>query len=189
MAAIWYCLEFISLPKKAIMKYVTESSIDTALEKMESFGDPEIESIFDDFSAKQPAILAFILSNEEAMTEDEFNILLELSLIMYMAFYAESAELREVSETELETIIDIAVKKYEELDEEDDDAMNEAVENAVETANQPLLFQFLIEDLMARGAEGGFVDDASGPAFILPTLQMVLDMFNTGLNGPKLKVV
>ena len=147
MAAIWYCLEFISLPKKAFMKYVTESSIDTALEKMESFGDAEIESIFDDFSAKQPAILAFILSNEEAMTEDEFNILLELSLIMYMAFYAESAELREVSETELETIIDIAVKKYEELDEEDDDAMNEAVENAVETANQPLLFQFLMRNI------------------------------------------
>lgn len=171
------------------MTFVSEESIDKALTIMDGLDEAQIESMFTEFSKKQPSILAFIMSNEDEMSEEEFNVLLELSVIIYLAFYQESPSLREVTETEMEEIIDKAIQAYEEMDEDDEAAISEAVENTVQSTGQPLLFQFIVEDLMAREEEGGFQDEESSPAFVLPTLQMLLDMFDTALNKPNLRIV
>lgn len=171
------------------MKFVSKESIHRALEIMEGLDESKIDAFFDQFSRQQPSILDFIMGNREEMTGEEFDVLLELTFVTYMAFYEEDPEIKEVTAEEVEKIIADALKHIDEMDENDDEVMEEAAGNAMEMAKQPLVFQFLIEDLMAREEEGGFEDEDSSPAFVLPTLQMLMSMLDAGMNGIGMRVV
>lgn len=171
------------------MKFVSKESIDRALAQLEALEDAQIDEFFDKFSTQQPAILDFLMSNKEEMTVDEFDVLLELAFVTYVSFYEEDTAIKEVTEAQIEEIIDVALKAYEEMDESDDESVEEEVSKAMEKAKQPLLFQFVLQDLMAREEEGGFDDEESSPAFVLPTLQMLIEMLDAGMNGLNMRVV
>ena len=80
--------------------FITEATID---EVAESIGDDNIEEIIEDFSEAQPAILAYIFTEDmELLSESEREYLLGLVIIIWKAIEKQEGEIDEVESKQLE---------------------------------------------------------------------------------------
>lgn len=169
-------------------KIISHKVIDRAIAELDSMNERQVESLIKDFGDKQPALTVYIMSHESSYSENDFDLLVNMALLVYHCFRLEFASMRSIQIDEVEA--------YEQKQEDDlirmermtDSEMEAEMARTVHSAKQPFLLEFITESLAVREDSDEIEDESGGAAFFSP-LQLLIEMLDSAGNGSFLKIV
>jgi hypothetical protein len=171
------------------MKTVQVPSLEKALETLNSLDENELMSLMADFSERQPAVLAFVMdSGEEFEDEADLQLLLEMVMVVWMAFlneFGSIAVVREDQVTAKENKFTDDALRIAGLSEE------EIIEEAMELYNrplQPVLMSYIYEELADYETDRPSEEEEDN-AMVIAYLHMVVELFDDAINKPNMRVV
>jgi hypothetical protein len=170
------------------MKIVSQKTIDKTLASMDKMGEEEVAALVQSFADEQPAIMTFILAQEEEFTDDDFDSLIDLTLMIFLCFKNECGRVRSVGIEEVETFADKQMEHLERMEMMTESELEAEMAATIDRAKQPFLLEYITEELAVREEEGS-IDDPSGGAYFFPHLQLVIDLLDAAANGSFLKIV
>lgn len=169
-------------------KIISHKVIDRAIAELDSMSERQVESLIKDFGDKQPALTVYIMAHESSYSENDFDLLINMALLVYHCYRLEFPSMRSIQIDEVEA--------YEQKQEEDmirmermtDSEMEAEMARTVHAAKQPFLLEFLTESLAMREEAEEIEDESGGAAFFSP-MQLLIDMLDSAGNGSFLKIV
>jgi hypothetical protein len=174
--------------KMGPMKIVSSESIEKAIEIIDQWNDDEFAAFASEFTSAQPSLCAYIFIHEEDFSDDDFDMLANLALMIYKAFQIECGTARMLTEQEIEDAALRQMDYLESIEDANEEEIADLVDKAFDSTKQPVLLEFAAHEL--HDAESaGEIEHESGGALLYPILQMVVDMLDIAFNGANLRVV
>lgn len=170
------------------MKVVSHTTIDNTLATMELMEEGEMNTLVQTFADEQPAIMTFLMAQEQDFSESDFDILIHLTLVIFMSFKNECGRMRNVQIDEVEAFEQRQLEHLNYLESLDEYALEEEMAATIDNAKQPFLLEYVTEELASREEEGE-IEDKSGGAYLFPPLQLLIDLFDSAANSSFLKIV
>ena len=170
------------------MKIVSHKTIDTTISEMDAMKEEAISKLVQSFADEQPGIMAFIMAQEEDFSDDDFNSLIDLTLLIFLCFKNECGTIRTLTIEEVEAMDDKQLAYLDYLESLSEVDLEIEMANTIQNSKQPFILEYITEELSIREEEGEF-DDESGAAYFFPTLQLVIEMLDSAANAGFMKVV
>ncbi|MEM1000096.1 MAG: hypothetical protein AAGN35_23780 [Bacteroidota bacterium] len=171
------------------MKIVQSPSLEQAVESVHTLSDLELVTLMDEFAHRQPAILSFVLATEDEFAdEDDFQMLLELTVIAWKAFLLEFGSIAVVREDQVmakEQHFAAEALKFAELTEQ------EMIDAAIEMYNrplQPVIMNYVFEEV--SDLQGNWEDEIDDSlSAVVANMQIVVQLLDDAINKPNMRVV
>jgi hypothetical protein len=170
------------------MKVVSQKTIDRTLASMDKMVEEDVAELVQSFADEQPSIMVFLLAQEEDFTDNDFDILVDLALVIFLCFKNECGKVRTVGVEEVESFADKQMENLQRLETLSEIELEAEMAATIDNAKQPFLLEYITEELAAREEEDG-IEDESGGAHFFPPLQLVIDIMDAAANGSFLKIV
>lgn len=171
-----------------IMKIISPKTIDKAMESMDSMNDQDLKQLVEVLAEEQPALMAFLLSQDEDFSEADFDNMVHLALIVFQCFKLEFKKMRTLEIEEVEEFANAQISHFQKLEEMSDVDLEIEMANTLTNAKQPFLLECITEELAVLEEEG-LIEDESGAAYFFPTLQLVIDLLDAAANSSYLRIV
>ncbi len=162
------------------MKIISESSIEKAIEKIESIPEDSIQEYIDKVAKLQPTILAYAMATGEDIKQELAEDLLYYTLIIFEAFSTEVGTLPEVPENIINASQTNYLEKFEQLENADDP--DTGLLDLFNNSSQPTLLHFLVSDLIIDENNETEEEIASEDGAIFSALQVIVESFNSMIN-------
>jgi hypothetical protein len=170
------------------MKIVSHKTIDQTITQMDDMNEADVSQLVKLFVDEQPGIMAMVMSLEEDFTDDEFDSLVDLTLLIFMCFKNECGKIRTLTIEEVEALDDKQMAHLEYLETLSEVDLEIEMANVIQNSKQPFLLEYITEELAIREEEGEFGEDSSA-AYFYPPLQLVIDLMDHAANAGLMKVV
>jgi cell division protein FtsB len=170
------------------MKIISEASIEQAIDLIEQMNDQDFEVFAQAFTDHQPNLAAYLFVHEDEFSDDDFDLLANLALTVYLAYELQNGKSPLLSIEEVESA---AMKQLDFLDaiETASEAEIESlVEQAFDGSQQPLLLDFVARELHLMESEN-MIEHESGGAMIYPILQLVVDLLHGAYNRSPFAII
>ena len=161
-----------------------------AIEKADTLEEARVVEMMEDFAEKQPALFSFVLSMEE-LFEDEFDFqsLLQMAFVIWLAFELEFRSLPRVRTDDIERLEKESMDQLGMLEQLVEKGEMGMAFDMLGQNRQPVLVHFVAEELVSLGGstELSLGDETAGKMF--PVLKMIVDLLDDVVNRPRLRVV
>ncbi|MEM7041038.1 MAG: hypothetical protein AAF570_29005 [Bacteroidota bacterium] len=172
------------------MKIVQEHSLIATVERMDALDDIEAQALMERFAEKQPYVLGYIMAMEEDFDDlDDFQHLLQLVVTIWLAFMEEFGSLPVVREDQIEQKETRAIKAIQGMDNLTEDQMIEVALKMFEELVQPVLLQFVSDELISLEEEGALAKGEIAAGQMFPILKMIVELFDDAVNRPSMRIV
>jgi hypothetical protein len=170
------------------MKIVSQKTIDSTISYMDEMKEEDVSKLVQSFADEQPGVMALIMAQEEDFSENDFDALIDLTLLIFLCFKNECGKMRTLTIEEVEAMDDKQMAHLEYLETLNEVDLEIEMSNVIVNSKQPFILEYITEELTIREEEGEF-EDESGAAYFFPQLQLVIDLFDAAANGSFLKIV
>jgi hypothetical protein len=170
------------------MKIVSHKTIDNTISQMDEMKEEDVSKLVQSFADEQPGVMALIMAQEDDFSEDDFNSLIDLTLLIFLCFKNECGKMRTLAIEEVEAMDDKQMAHLDYLETLNEVDLEIEMASVIQNSKQPFMLEYITEELSIREEEGEF-EDESGAAYFFPTLQLVIDLLDSAANGGLLKVV
>jgi 2-oxoglutarate dehydrogenase complex dehydrogenase (E1) component-like enzyme len=131
------------------MQTIPTEIVDAAWERFSDLSQDGAKELIDRMAAEQPAIMAYLLANDEGLAEkEERGTLLCLGMVVWELMTADRAPDEPVAPEALEAAEDANVEFLERMGEESEIGYMEAVSQMVAAYNQMPLLSAILQALM-----------------------------------------
>lgn len=151
-------------------KMVEVKHISEAVEKIDLIEEDDLQTLLNDYTSTQKALINYILMTCESFSDNEIaSLAMYYYAVFYESFLNSGGQMNTLGEKEVEDFLDSYLPI---LELEDAEKMSADMLKLIE---QEVLFGFLINEIMAEDEEGGSMDDAERQKmYILGTLMIGL---------------
>lgn len=170
------------------MKIVSHKTIDNTISQMDEMKEEDVSKLVQSFADEQPGVMALIMAQEEDFSDEDFNSLIDLTLLIFLSFKNECGKMRTLAIEEVEAMDDKQMEHLDYLETLNEVDLEIEMASVIQNSKQPFMLEYITEELSIREEEGEF-EDESGAAYFFPTLQLVIDLLDSAANGGLLKVV
>lgn len=154
--------------KKLIMKHVSVSAIERAIDKVDNLDDDGLEKLAETYALAQQVLLGYVMS---AATEYE-NDKLEGLLIYYYCLISEVFTQEKIFLNQItEDTIDAFEEPFFEMLDAYFDKDNEDI--LQEFCDQPELIQFMMMEISTKDEDGTSLDDETATQLFIVTTAMI----------------
>lgn len=170
------------------MKIVSHESIESAIDLIEQMSEEQFAALAQEFTTAQPALTGYLFMHEEEFSDDDFDLLANLALTVYMAYTLECGKPMTLSEEEVEAAAIAQMDALDAIENANDEDIPGLVEKAFDSTQQPILLDFVAHELHEMESEGE-IDHESGGALLYPVLQLIVDLLHKAFNGSRIQIV